>query len=261
MVAPILAVVALVLFLGKRDEDEVIASTAPPPLIRIPSAAPSGGSEPSPAGAPATEPAAALPPTAGGPVVGVRSGKLIEVFDAPGGNVVAAQGDETEFGSPSVFSVIRRTARWVGVSTPMLPNGQLGWIRADAAKLVAGYVDYSVDVDLSERSARLFQGEALLRAWPVTVGMAGSETPTGRFAITDTFSGGLNDAYGCCAVALSATQPNLPLGWPGGNRIAFHGTSGPLGIAASHGCLRSADDDVSALINTAPLGTPVRIHE
>ena len=48
---------------------------------------------------------------------------------------------------------------------------------------------------------------------------------SGRFAVTDTFRGELNEAaYGCCALALSATQPSLPSGWFGGNRIAIHGT-------------------------------------
>ena len=61
-------------------------------------------------------------------------------------------------------------------------------------------------------------------------------------------------------MALSATQPNLPSGWLGGRRIAIHGTSGPLGVAASHGCVRAADDDVAKLIDAVPLGTPVFIR-
>ena len=61
-------------------------------------------------------------------------------------------------------------------------------------------------------------------------------------------------------MALSATQPNLPSGWLGGRRIAIHGTAGPLGIAASLGCVRAADADVSELIGRVPLGTPVFIR-
>ncbi|MET0927105.1 MAG: L,D-transpeptidase [Solirubrobacterales bacterium] len=53
----------------------------------------------------------------------------------------------------------------------------------------------------------------------------------------------------------------MPSGWLGGNRIAIHGTSGPLGIAASHGCVRAADDEVAALIDKVPLGTPVFIRQ
>src|SRR5438046_10470300 len=38
-----------------------------------------------------------------------------------------------------------------------------------------------------------------------------------------------------CILALSATQPNLPAGWSGGNRIAIHGTlsSSDFGRAVS----------------------------
>ena len=296
IVVPVLAVLALALLLGGRDDDDPVADAAPASAVepelatpsgtldrgrdgtRGPAAAPAaptttsgdaeGGGRPTDAGglapAPAASgdaPAAARPATRGGPIVAVRRGKRVEILDAPGGDLVARQGDETEFGSPSVFSVIRRTDRWVGVSTALLPNGEVGWIRADAAKLRAGYVDYSVVVDLSERSARLFRGASQVRSWPVTIGAPGSETPTGTFAVTDTFRGGLNPVYGCCAVALSATQPDVPSGWLGGNLIAFHGTGGPLGEAASHGCLRSADRDVNALLETVPLGTPVRIRE
>jgi lipoprotein-anchoring transpeptidase ErfK/SrfK len=100
-----------------------------------------------------------------------------------------------------------------------------------------------------------------VRSFAVTIGAPGVETPTGRFAVTDSFRGELDPAaYGCCALALSATQPHLPSGWLGGNRIAIHGTSGPLGVAASHGCVRAADEDVSALVARVPLGTPVFIR-
>ncbi len=99
-----------------------------------------------------------------------------------------------------------------------------------------------------------------MRSFQVSVGAADSPTPTGKFAVTDTFRGGLASAYGCCAVALSATQPNLPSGWLGGNRIAIHGTDGALGVAVSHGCVRAADEDVSALIDVLPLGSPVTIR-
>ena len=87
-----------------------------------------------------------------------------------------------------------------------------------------------------------------------------SPTPIGRFAITDTFRGNLNPAYGCCALATSATQSDLPSGWLGGDRIAIHGTTGPLGAALSHGCIRASNAAVSALVRRVGLGTPVVIH-
>jgi lipoprotein-anchoring transpeptidase ErfK/SrfK len=91
--------------------------------------------------------------------------------------------------------------------------------------------------------------------------MPEAPTPTGRFAVTDTFRGDLNPAYGCCAVALTARQTRLPSGWLGGDRIAIHGTSGALGAEISNGCVRAADADVSELVDRLPPGTPVTIRQ
>lgn len=205
----------------------------------------------------AVPPVSRRPPS---PIVWVRGGESVQIFDSPGGSPIGVQADETEFGSPSVFSVQRRTGRWLGVLTPLAANGRLGWIRADLGELNEGFVVHSIVVDLSDRSAALFAGEDRLHSWAVTVGAEPSTTPTGTFAVTDVFRGDLNPAYGCCAMALSATQPNLPAGWPGSDRIAFHGTGGPIGVAASLGCLRSADADMLKLLKTVPLGTPVKIR-
>ena len=200
------------------------------------------------------------PGSAEKPYVTVRNGAEVAIRSAPAGSVVTKAGDRTEFGSPTVFSVDRVRGSWLGVSTPDVPNGSLGWVRADPGKITGGYTDYRIVVDLSSHDARLRQGSRLLRRWPVTVGSPDTPTPTGSFAVTDLFRGGLNPAYGCCAVALSATQPNLPTGWSGGDRIAIHGTDGPLGVDTSTGCVRSRDKDVSALVDTVPLGTPVTIQ-
>jgi hypothetical protein len=196
------------------------------------------------------------------PVVWVRQGAEVEIRTEPGGggDIAKRVGRRTEFGSPSVFGVVRRSGDWAAVMTPFLPNGQVGWVRLDSSRLDSGWTKRSVVVDLSERTAELRDGDEVERTFVVTIGAPGAETPTGRFAVTDTFRGDLNPAYGCCAVALTASQPNLPSGWLGGNRIAFHGTSGPIGVAASHGCVRAADDDVNALVNKVPLGTPVFIR-
>lgn len=203
------------------------------------------------------------PPYPGGrsAVVRIRDGKSVDLRDAPGGDVIKTLGDETEFGSPSVFWVRRQTSRWLGVSAPDLPNNEIAWLPAEPRLLEGEVVRHSIIVDLSARRARLFEMGRQVHSWPVTVGAPGTETPTGRFAITDTFAGDLHPAYGCCALALSATQPKLPPGSPVGDRIALHGTNGPLGVAASSGCVRSADRDLRLLLETVELGTPVLIRE
>jgi hypothetical protein len=199
----------------------------------------------------------------GHPLLVVREGAhvALRTGPSPDAQLVKTVGSRTEWGSHRVLAVEDTQDGWAAVPTPLLPNGQLAWVRLDARSFRAQWTPYSVSVDLSERRAALLRGDRVLRSFSVTVGAPGSETPTGRFAVTDSFRGGLNPAYGCCAIALTAHQPHLPSGWLGGNRIAIHGTSGPLGVALSHGCVRAADSDVRALVKRLPAGTPVTIAE
>jgi lipoprotein-anchoring transpeptidase ErfK/SrfK len=67
--------------------------------------------------------------------------------------------------------------------------------------------------------------------------------------------------YGCCILALSGRQPNLPRGWSGGDRLAIHGSSTPTwGKAVSNGCLHADEADLRYLMRWVPLGTYVRVH-
>ncbi len=209
---------------------------------------------------PALAPGSRLPQRAQ-PLVSVRRGARVALRTKPGGKVVKTLGWRTRFGSPTVLAVFARRGRWAGVPTPLLADGRLGWVRFEPSRLRTGWTRYSIVVDLSSKAAALRLGKRTLRSFGVTVGAPASPTPTGRFAITDTFRGGLNPAYGCCALATSATQSDLPSGWLGGDRIAIHGTTGPLGVALSHGCIRASNAAVSALVRRVGLGTPVVIRQ
>ena len=213
-------------------------------------------------------PARALVVSAGRPPVHARpSGHLIAYVRSPvalrarpDGRVVERLSARTSFGSPQALSVVRsRRGRWLGVSMPELGNGRLGWVDARAGGLRFARTRLELDVDLSQRRVVLRRGTRVLRRLVVGVGRAGSPTPTGRFSVTDKLSGPAYSAsYGCCILALSATQPNLPAGWSGGNRIAIHG--GPTGGAVSAGCIHAGDADLRYLMRLVPLGTPVVIR-
>jgi L,D-transpeptidase catalytic domain len=178
----------------------------------------------------------------------------------PGGRVVEHVSSRTTFGSPQALSVVRsRHDRWLAVSTPELGNGRLAWIDARAGGLRYARTRLELDIDLSERLVTLRSGSRVLRRFVVGVGRADSPTPTGRFSVTDKLNGPTYSAvYGCCILALSATQPNLPAGWSGGNRIAIHG--GPTDGAVSAGCIHAGDADLRYLMRLVPLGTPVLIR-
>ena len=213
-------------------------------------------------------PARALVVSAGRPSVHAQpSGHLIAYVRSPvalrarpDGRVVERLSARTSFGSPQALSVVRsRRGRWLAVSTPDLGNGRLGWVDARAGGLRYARTRLELDVDLSQRLVTLRSGARVLRRFVVGVGRSGSPTPTGRFSVTDKLSGPAYSAsYGCCILALSATQPNLPAGWTGGNRIAIHG--GPTDGAVSAGCIHAGDADLRYLMRLVPLGTPVTIH-
>jgi hypothetical protein len=183
---------------------------------------------------------------------------------SPTGRVAARAEATTEFGSPRVLSVAARRGPWLGVVATELPNGRLAWVNRRNAALRLRRTAYSLHADLSGRRLELRRrGRPLLRL-SVAIGRPGSETPTGRFSVTDKLSGSrYGPYYGCCILALSGHQTHLPAGWPGGDRLAIHGTDSPatIGTAASAGCLRAADADLHALMRRVPLGTPVFIRD
>jgi lipoprotein-anchoring transpeptidase ErfK/SrfK len=188
------------------------------------------------------------------------AGTALAYSNAPGGPSAGQIGATTEFGSQQVLSVAARRGAWLGVVTSALPNGQLAWIKRDGVTLRR--TRWSLRADLSEHTLTLLRYGHAVRRINVAIGRVGSETPTGRFAVTDKIAGSsYGPYYGCCILALNGHQPNLPAGWTGGSRIAIHGTDSPstIGTAASAGCLRAADADLRVLMERVPVGTPVFI--
>ena len=191
----------------------------------------------------------------------VRSGARIELHSSPGGKVLKTVGDRTEFGSTRAFSVAKIRGDWFGVPASELPNGELAWIENDESRLDVQETGYSIVADVSERMLELHYGRRVLDRFPVTVGSPTSPTPLGSYSVTDGLAGpGVGPYYGCCVLALSGHQPQLPPDWIGGDRIAIHGTPEPVGGAASAGCLRASDPDLVSLFARVPLGAPVFIR-
>ena len=187
----------------------------------------------------------------------------VPLRDGPAGAVVAQAAARTEFGDVRVLSVAARRGPWLGVVVPERPNGGLAWVHRRARGLALRRTAYSLHADLSGRWLELRRNGRRVRRLSVGIGGPGSETPSGRFAVTDKLEGSrFGPYYGCCILALSGHQPNTPPGWTGGSRLAIHGTDSPqsIGAAASAGCLRAADGDLQVLMRRVPLGTPVFIR-
>ena len=206
----------------------------------------------------AADPRAAAP--RGYTIARVRAGRSVVVRAKPGGKTIKSLGARTEFGSKRVLGVVEVRGRWLGVTLPELPNGELGWIDGRSGAVVRDRTRVSLRTDLSKRTLELRIGRKVVAEVPVAIGRPGSSTPTGRFAVTDKLAGSrFGPYYGCCILAFSGTQPNLPAGWSGGNRLAVHGTDAPgaIGTATSAGCLRGGDREMRMLMRRVPVGAPV----
>jgi hypothetical protein len=195
------------------------------------------------------------------PIATVRAGQVLALHTSPAGGVFEQVGDRTEFGSTRVYWIEKVKGAWLGVPIPELPNGRLAWIKDDRSRLSISQTHFWISADLSAHRLALHYAKRQIEHFPVTVGARRSPTPIGAYSVTDGLVGrGLGPWYGCCVLALSGKQPNLPSGWIGGDRIAVHGTPGSVGGADSHGCLRASDRDMISLFTRVPLGTPVFIN-
>lgn len=128
----------------------------------------------------------------------------------------------------------------------------------DAPKLV---------VDLSDRQVSLYQNAAITASYPIAVGQAGWETPTGNFSVIhlqadpvwqhpftgEVFPPGADNPLGSRWIGF----------WTDGqHQIGFHGTDQEdlIGQAVSHGCIRMREADIQALYSQVSLGMPVVIQ-
>jgi hypothetical protein len=233
---------------GERQPNSLQGAEVDAPVTQTTATAPT------PTTATAQTPA---PPKPDGPL-GARLQRKVQLRDAPGGKVLADLATKTRWGSPRVLAVTEQRDGWIGVLSEHIP-GKVGWIPKDAAELLLE--PWSLRIDLSARRVTVSHEGKVVRRVTVAIGSAGSPTPTGRFGVTDTLRLTGGGPYGCCAIAITARQRNIPQGWTGGDRVAIHGTSDPssIGRAVSHGCLRTAEDDLRWMLARIPLGAHVDI--
>jgi hypothetical protein len=195
-------------------------------------------------------------------IVRVAPGGRLVLRDGPRGRVLSRIGDRTEFGSPQVLSPVDLYRGWIAVRHSSLGNDRVAWIEARRAPLVYAGRHVRLEADLSRRELLVYSGDSLRRRLSVAIGAPDTPTPPGEYYVTDKLRGAdFGPFYGCCILALSGRQPNLPQGWSGGDRLAIHGSPSPTwGQAVSNGCFHASQDDLIYLMKAVPLGTPVSVR-
>lgn len=107
-----------------------------------------------------------------------------------------------------------------------------------------------IDVSTSQHQLKLFDGNRLLKTYPIAVGKILTPTPTGTYMIIN-----------------KEANPGGPFGvlWMGLSKphYGIHGTIDPASIGknVSHGCIRMFNHDVLDLSSIVPMGTEVWIHK
>jgi lipoprotein-anchoring transpeptidase ErfK/SrfK len=259
----IAAVAAVALLAGDGGPPPPRAAAPPartvPPARAIANAVPARPRSATPRGPNAipAQPRSALPR---GPL-GARVVRRTQLRERPGGRVVSAIGMRTGYDSPRILAVVARHDGWLAVLSDHMPNSRAAWIPAASAELV--HEPYRLDVDLSARRLTIRRDGRVVRRVRVAIGAPGTSTPTGRFAVTDALR--IDEgrrSYGCCALALTGRQPDLPRGWSTSDRLAIHGTPDDraIGDAVSDGCLHAPKRDMLWMLRHVTLGAEVRIR-
>jgi lipoprotein-anchoring transpeptidase ErfK/SrfK len=136
---------------------------------------------------------------------------------------------------------------------------------------LARVYDTVVTIDRPNFKLRLFKGLKFRKGYGIAVGMAGLETPAGRYAIQNKQ---INPAWhvpnsawagSLAGQVIPGGAPNNPLKarWMGiANGVGIHGTAEAwsIGTRASHGCIRMHVPDVIDLFRRVPVGAPVLIR-
>jgi len=206
-------------------------------------------------------PGLVIPPPTKIALAALATGPSVHVYSAPG----AAQPTQTlsnptfEGVTLAMLAVDQAGPDWYQVRLPERPNGSVGWVQASEVQL--SRVDHRVVISVSQRMLRVLDAtNQVLYQTNVAVGKPRTPTPTGRFYV-DIWMPNPGRPYGAFLLSIAAFSDALKSFEGGRGQVAMHGWSDTsvMGTAASNGCVRMRNGDISQVATLAPLGTPVEI--
>ena len=107
-----------------------------------------------------------------------------------------------------------------------------------------------IDVSTSHHQLKLFDGNRLIKTYPIAVGKILSPSPSGTYTIINKQ---LQSRARFGVLWMGLSKPHY----------GIHGTNNPASIGknVSHGCIRMFNHDVLDLSSRVPIGTRVAIHK
>ena len=141
-------------------------------------------------------------------------------------------------------------ACWLHVVLPTRPNGATGWIAADRTMLAE--TSWRIAIERAARRLVVWHDGRPVRSFTADVGAPATPTPAGRFSVLWARPMTQIRSLGPWILPISAYSDVLTRFAGGPGRIAIHGwaAGGPFGRAASHGCTRLANDELTWLVST-----------
>jgi L,D-transpeptidase catalytic domain len=199
----------------------------------------------------------------GDEVAAAKSGRFrVYASPRPGGGHRPSRA-VNDWGQPLWLPVIGERVvaghPWFHVRLPVRPNGSTGWLRAGT--VLMSTVPDRIVVRLRRHTLTRYDGGEEIERYRVAVGKASTPTATGRFFVWARVGYDDTDGpYGNFALGLSGFS-DVITDWPGGGRMAIHGTSDPnlAGRDVSNGCIRVFNPLMATLIEV-PIGTTVIIR-
>ena len=195
-------------------------------------------------------------------LVADAAGPTVALYSSPGVPLEAKPSldNPTWEGLPVVFLVLDDQGPWLHVRVSSRPNNLTAWVARSEVTLRT--VPNRVLIEVGARRVTVFHGDAVLLQAPVAVGTDRTPTPTGNFFVDGTVKVPYDTGpYGAYQVSVSGFSDVLQSFGGGVGQIAMHGTNRPelIGQAVSNGCVRMTNDDITAMAQLAPLGTPVDV--
>jgi lipoprotein-anchoring transpeptidase ErfK/SrfK len=203
---------------------------------------------------PAMPPVSAAPSTAAQAVV-----PRVTVYDAPDGRASRTLTNPTDEGQDLYALVRGKRAGWLRIQLVTRPNGTTGWVRA--SDFTTRVNPFHIVVQRCAKRLTVFQNG--VATWTRTVAVGKPRTPTPRGELFVDFVTRMHCcAYGPFMLSIGGFSDVLhQFGNGGTGQIAIHGTNADwsVGKAASNGCVRMHNADVTILAGMIPGGTPVTI--
>jgi hypothetical protein len=160
----------------------------------------------------------------------------------------------------TVLPVLAHHGGWLKVRLPGRPNSHTGWITRRAT--LQWVTNWHLVVNRARREVLVYRSGRVVRVFKAVVGKPSTPTPPGEFFVEESIALRSYDVGAPFALATSARSEVLQEFDGGPGQIALHGLSnvgGVPGTAASHGCIRLANDVMRWLVVRIGPGTPVTI--